>query len=91
MWGKTFNVATSGTGLIDISPPPKETEYCGPARILTFLFPVHTLLVTMNDVTMFRTVRYPYVMMNAKEDLKRRFPFRCFSVEDTVREILSRG
>jgi hydroxymethylpyrimidine pyrophosphatase-like HAD family hydrolase len=92
MWGKTFNVATSGTGLIDISPSSKGD---GVLRACAYfdvpLSRTYAFGDDENDVTMFRTVRYPYVMMNAKDDLKRRFPFRCFSVEDTVREILSRG
>jgi Cof subfamily protein (haloacid dehalogenase superfamily) len=88
-WGGVLNVATSGSGLIDLAPANKGD---GVRRVLDYFgVPVqHSWAFgdDENDVPMFQAVAYPFVMENASESLKRRFPLHCRSVEETVRDIM---
>ena len=71
-----FTVADKGTGIralcAAVSVSPQEVLAIGD---------------NYNDLPMLELVGAPYIMDNAVEDLRRRFPRRCTRVEDLLSQL----
>lgn len=84
-WQGVFQTAVAGEKWLDFTLADKGTgiiRLCGtlgiaPGEIMAFGD-------NYNDLPMLELVGYPYIMENAAEDLRRRFPRHCSAVEDVL-------
>jgi len=89
-WDKVFNSAIAGPEWLDFTLSDKGTGLdvicadmgISPAEVMSFGD-------NYNDAPLMDKAGYPYIMENAVDALKARYPYRCVRVEDTLEKFLS--
>ena len=87
-WGEVFRAAVAGEKWLDFTLADKGTGLCALCAA-TGVTPAQVLAIgdNYNDLPMLELAGAPYIMENAAEDLRRRFPRRCARVEALLAQL----
>lgn len=87
-WRAHFQVAVAGEKWLDFTLADKGTGIRALCAALG-LSPQEVMAIgdNYNDLPMLELVGTPYIMENAAEDLRQRFPHRCTRVEDLLAQL----
>lgn len=91
-WGKVFHMAIAGHEWLDFTLSDKGTgldDLCRHIGITTN--EVMSFGDNFNDLPLLEKAGTPYIMENAVDELKARFPLHCTRVEDTIEEFLAQN
>ena len=89
-WGKVFSAAVAGDSWLDFTLADKGTGLdlicrdmdISPKDVMSFGD-------NYNDVPLLDKAGYPYIMENAVDELKARYPLHCSHVKDTLENFLN--
>ena len=87
-WRPHFRAAVAGEKWLDFTLADKGTGLCALCAA-TGVTPAQVLAIgdNYNDLPMLELAGAPYIMENAAEDLRRRFPCRCARVEALLAQL----
>ena len=87
-WKSRFQTAVAGEKWLDFTVADKGTGIRALCAAVS-VSPQEVLAIgdNYNDLPMLELVGAPYIMDNAAEDLRRRFPCRCTRVEDLLSQL----
>ena len=89
IWKDKFRIAVAGKNWLDFTTTDKGSGLRKLCAILNIgLDEVMAFGDNDNDLSMLETVGHPYIVENASQVLKDRFPGRCCRVEEILKEIL---
>lgn len=88
-WQNNFKCTISGHGWLDFTAPTVNKGTAIETLLEKFNISPEEVMAfgdNYNDLEMLSLAKYSYVMENAAEDIKNRYPYRSKQVEDTLEE-----